>query len=162
MHWKVDSSDDMTFSGHQHFREDISKQNWKHLFLICGVRRCLEAARRLGMFMSFCRLCWIHLTETFPRWSGCISLTSDAPRWWFLRNSRYSKSSVCLKGFGGRPHRNLVAGMAFWGWSRAAANNAITDDLGLLVRLQTFLWSHFLVSMQKFLPFLHHPSSFDP
>ena len=68
----------------------------------------------------------------------------------FLRNSRLSKSSVCLVVFGGSPNQDLVAGMTSWGRSRATTNNVITDDLDLLVRLQTFLWSYFLVSMQKF------------
>ena len=52
--------------------------------------------------------------------------------------------------FGGRPNRDFIVGMASGGRSRAATNNAITDDLDLLVRLQTFLWSHFLVLLQKF------------
>ena len=67
-----------------------------------------------------------------------------------MHNSRYSQSSVCMVVFGGRPNRDLVTGMTSWGRSRTTANNAITDDLDLLVRMQIFLWSHFLVSMQKF------------
>ena len=71
----------------------------------------------------------------------------------FLGNSWLRTPSVCLEVFGGRPDRGLLAGMTFWGRSRAAAKKVITDDLALLVRLQIFFMIIFSCLYAKILTF---------
>ena len=53
---------------------NIFQSKSESFFLMCGVRRVLEAAHRLGICTSFFRRCSIYLMETFPRWSWCIFL----------------------------------------------------------------------------------------